>query len=134
MDSELEGIGDDECIWFHGCEYPILDSSHLRRQKIDVDIIIGMNISQKKIFFQKPEIRISKKLIEDFSIVIRKSLEFVSVTLETKRPSKKISSLYHHHITSPPIFFNELISNALSLAWYVYWTKEHTSPIYLSWT
>lgn len=63
MRSELERIGDDDGIFFHVLENPGFDLSHLFRKKIDIDIIIDVNVCQKKIFFEQFQIGISENLV-----------------------------------------------------------------------
>lgn len=86
---KLKRIGNNESILFHVVEYSVFNLSHLFGKKIHIDIIISVNISHQKIFFQNFQIRISEKYIQEFSINIRDMLDFVSITLDAERSSEK---------------------------------------------
>ena|GEM_PF-4114924 len=86
---ELERIGNNESILFHMFEYSIFDLNHLLRKQVNVDIIISANISHQKILFEKSQIRISENLIQNLSVNIGNMLDFISIALDTKCPSKK---------------------------------------------
>lgn len=107
MIDELERIGNYYCVGFHIFEHPVLDSSHLFGKEIDVDVIIGVDICQKKIFFQEPEIRISKDPIQDFSQEVREILDLISIAIYAEGPVEEphrfavaASQIHHFFSTS----------------------------------
>jgi hypothetical protein len=53
MFGKLERIGDDDSIRFHMFEHPVFDLCHLFGKEVDIDIIISVNICEKKIFFEE---------------------------------------------------------------------------------
>lgn len=89
MLGELKRIGNNDRIFFDMRKYPVLDSGHLLRQEIDVNIIVNVNIGLKKIFFEKTKLRIAQNTIEELAIYIGEMLNFITIARYTKSTRKK---------------------------------------------